>query len=340
MLAIRNLSFAYGDVLVLQDLNLEVAQGEIVAILGASGSGKSTLLRVVAGLETIQHGAILWQDQPIHTIPVHQRDFGLMFQDYALFPHLNVIENVLFGLRMKGLPRAQAVERAHEMLRRVRMDELARRSISDLSGGEKQRVALARSLVGHPRLLMLDEPFGALDAALRRELIDEVRMLLIEEGISVLYVTHDQAEAFTIASRIALMRRGRFIQIAPPLDLVEHPGGVYAARFLGMTNIFPIAHRRGDMAETIIGSFPVRPDDCYLFIHPWGISLSEMGFPAVVQSVTAEGLVARLTVRLADGMDLSFATVSAIGSHLRPGSTVHIHIDTGRVIGMGCDDQV
>lgn len=334
MLEVRGVSFQYGETPVLQDINLSVGQGEIIAILGASGSGKSTLLRLIAGLEPIQSGVITWDDQSVHTIPVHRRDFGLMFQDYALFPHLNVIDNVMFGLRMKGLRRAEAQERAHDMLRRVRMDSFSRRAISDLSGGEKQRVALARSLVGHPRLLMLDEPFGALDAALRRDLIEEVRAILAGEGISVLYVTHDQAEAFAIADRVALMRGGAFIQLAAPIDLVEHPADPYVVRFLGMGNLLPVTERQGNHTRLSIGSFPVQAGDEYLFVHPWAITLSDQGIPVVVQSVAAEGLVTRMTVRLPEGHDLEFAASSSAGAHLRSGQQVQIQVDAARVVGM------
>lgn len=338
MLEVRDVSFQYGETSVLRNINLRVGPGEIIAILGASGSGKSTLLRVIAGLEPIQSGVITWDGQPVHTIPVHRRDFGLMFQDYALFPHLNVIDNVMFGLRMKGLRHGEAQERAYDMLRRVRMDSFARRAISDLSGGEKQRVALARSLVGHPRLLMLDEPFGALDAALRRDLIEEVRTILAGEGISVLYVTHDQAEAFAIADRVALMRGGTyggaFIQVATPIDLVEHPADAYVVRFLGMGNLLPVTERQGNSVRLSIGSFPVSANDEYLFIHPWAITLSDQGIPVEVRSVAAEGWVTRMTVRLAEGYELGFAASSSAGAHLRPGQRIQIQIDAARVAGM------
>jgi ABC-type Fe3+/spermidine/putrescine transport system ATPase subunit len=337
MLTIRDLTFQYGTTPVLYGIHLDVRPGEIVAVLGASGSGKSTLLRVIAGLERMQSGLIAWDGQSVDHLAAHQRGFGLMFQDYALFPHFNVIENVMFGLRMKGLPRNESRQRAQEMLRRVRMEEFARRSVSDLSGGEKQRVALARSLVAQPRLLMLDEPFGALDAALRRDLIEEVRTILAGGDTAVIYVTHDQAEAFSIADRIALMHRGRFIQVTTPIDLLSRPENAYVARFLGLGNLLRVERPSGDRAETAIGTIDLKPDDDYLFIHPWAVQLGETGIPASVQSISIEGLTARLTVCLSDGQPLSFSAAARSCIDLQPGQGVHLQIDRDLVYGMKAD---
>ncbi len=236
LLIIAGLSKSYGAP-VLQQIDLRVESGEILCLLGPSGCGKTTLLRIVAGLEEADEGSIRFDGAALAPIPVHRRGFGLMFQEFALFPHLTVAENIAFGLQMAGWERPRQRQRVAEMLALVNLEGYDSRSIFELSGGERQRVALARSLAPSPRLLMLDEPLGSLDRTLREELMGELRRILKRVGVTALYVTHDQTEAFALADRVGVMNRGRFEQIAPPEELYARPATPFVARFLGLRNL-------------------------------------------------------------------------------------------------------
>ncbi len=220
----------------LRGINLSVASGETLCLLGRSGSGKSTLLRIIAGLESADSGDVLWNGESVSDVPTWQRQFGLMFQDYALFPHMNVSENVAFGLRMSGMKKAEIAPLVNQALELVNMSGFAVRRVTDLSGGEQQRIALARALAPHPRLLMLDEPLAALDRALRMELQEELRGLLHKTGIPAIYVTHDQEEAFVLGDSIAVLHEGRVEQIGKPEEVYQSPKNHSVAEFLGMTN--------------------------------------------------------------------------------------------------------
>ena len=237
MLEVQNITKSYEGQPLLRGVSLKVGPGETVCLLGRSGSGKSTLLRIIAGLESAEGGQVLWEGADMRDVPVHRRNFGLMFQDYALFPHRNVAENVAFGLRMQGVPRAEIDLRVAEALEKVNLGRFARRRVTDLSGGEQQRVALARALAPRPRLLMLDEPLGALDRALREQLGDELRRVLHHTGIPAIYVTHDQEEAFAIADRLILLHEGRIEQDGTPAQVFTRPVSAWAAAFLGQTNL-------------------------------------------------------------------------------------------------------
>jgi ABC-type Fe3+/spermidine/putrescine transport system ATPase subunit len=237
LLLIQGVTKSFGDQLALNDVSFEVAEGEIVCLLGPSGCGKTTLLRIVAGLETPDAGQVLFDGRDIGPVPPHRRDFGLMFQDFALFPHKNVYDNVAFGLRMKGKGEGRIEEQVQEVLVLVGLEGFERRGVNELSGGEAQRVALARSLATHPRLLMLDEPLGSLDRALRERLMIELRDILTGVGVTALYVTHDQAEAFAIADQAVVMNAGRVEQIGPPEVIYRCPATSFVAHFLGLTNL-------------------------------------------------------------------------------------------------------
>jgi len=239
LLSIQDISKRFGDKLALADVSFDVAEGEIFCLLGPSGCGKTTLLRIVAGLETPDAGRLLLEGQDIAPVPPHRRDFGLMFQDFALFPHKNVFDNVVFGLRMRQEEgQGTAIrERVGEVLALVGLQGFEQRSVNQLSGGEAQRVALARSLAPRPRLLMLDEPLGSLDRALRERLMTELRDILKGVGVTALYVTHDQAEAFAIADRAVVMNAGRVEQIGPPESIYRCPATPFVAHFLGLTNL-------------------------------------------------------------------------------------------------------
>jgi ABC-type Fe3+/spermidine/putrescine transport system ATPase subunit len=233
MLKVFSLSKTFDSKPALQDVSFTVAPGAILAILGASGSGKSTLLALLAGLETPDSGDIAWGAESVVRVPTHLRGFGLMFQDYALFPHRNARDNVAFGLRMQGWERDRREARAREMLALVGLTGFERRDVSTLSGGEQQRVALARALAPQPRLLMLDEPLGALDRALRARLLADLRGLLRQLRQTALYVTHDQTEAFALADQIAILDHGHLAQIGPPAEVRANPANRAVAELLG-----------------------------------------------------------------------------------------------------------
>ncbi|MBN1135603.1 MAG: ABC transporter ATP-binding protein [Anaerolineae bacterium] len=239
VLDVLSITKSFGGVTVLGDVSLHASEGEIVCLLGPSGCGKTTTLRIVAGLETADRGTLTLDGQPLAEVAVHRRGFGLMFQDFALFPHKDVAANVAFGLRMQGATAGEVQARVAEMLDLVGLTGYERRRVYDLSGGEQQRVALARSLAPGPRLLMLDEPLGSLDRALREELLNELRAILKRVGVTTLYVTHDQQEAFAIADRVLIMNRGQIVQQGTPQQVYRRPASPWVARFLGLTNLLP-----------------------------------------------------------------------------------------------------
>lgn len=237
MLELRDIFKTYEGKPLLRGISFSVTEGETVCLLGASGSGKSTLLRMVAGLENPESGLILFDGLDLAQTPTHLRDFGLVFQDYGLFPHLNIFDNVAFGLKMRNLPAAEISLRVAALLEKVNLKGFETRKVTDLSGGEQQRVALARALAPQPRLLMFDEPLGALDRTLKESLLQELRSILHETKIPAIYVTHDQDEAFTIADRILLLHEGEIVRTGTPAEVWSNPGSVWAAKFLDAGNI-------------------------------------------------------------------------------------------------------
>ena len=257
MLELIHIAKAYEQKPLLKNISFKLNAGETICLLGASGSGKSTLLRMIAGLEFPESGTILFNGIDLAPIPPHLRDFGLVFQDYGLFPHLDIFDNVAFGLRMKGFKHKGGVLssskeheghkgktkeeeirlRVIEMLEMVNLQGFEKRRVTDLSGGEQQRVALARALAPEPRLLMFDEPLGALDRTLKEDLLNELRTILRKTNIPAIYVTHDQDEAFTIADRILLLHDGEIIRDGAPAAVWDHPNSIHAARMLGIGNV-------------------------------------------------------------------------------------------------------
>jgi spermidine/putrescine transport system ATP-binding protein len=237
MLEVQQIFKTYEGKPLLNDISFKVDTGETICLLGASGSGKSTLLRIIAGLEEADSGFISFHDLDLTSTPPHRRDFGLVFQDYALFPHLNVDENVAFGLKMRRLPQREILQRVANSLEMVNLSGFGDRQVTDLSGGEQQRVALARALATRPRLLMFDEPLGALDRTLREDLLNELRSILHQTNIPAIYVTHDQEEAFTIADRVLILHNGEIIREGTPADVWTNPGSDFVAGFLGLGNV-------------------------------------------------------------------------------------------------------
>ena len=232
MLELDDVSVQFGATRAVDGVSLTVADGERLAVLGPSGSGKSTLLRAIAGLEPLAAGHVRWDGNELTRTPVHERRFGLMFQDYVLFPHLDVSRNVAFALEVRGDDRRATRERVNEVLALVRMQGYEHRLPAQLSGGEQQRVALARTLAPGPRLLMLDEPLGALDRSLRRDLLSELLEIVRQTHLTSIYVTHDHEEALAFGDRVAVMRAGRLEALATPAELVANPPNEFVARFL------------------------------------------------------------------------------------------------------------
>ncbi|MBG0786898.1 MAG: ABC transporter ATP-binding protein [Anaerolineaceae bacterium] len=257
MLTIQSIEKTYEGQPLLKKVSFTIQNDETVCLLGSSGSGKSTLLRIIAGLEQAESGQVTWNGKDLTNVPVHQREFGLMFQDYALFPHRNVSENIAFGLRMQGLAKDEIQKKVDAALETIHMTNFAKRKVTELSGGEQQRVALARALAPEPRLLMLDEPLGALDRTLREQLSRELRRILRETKIPAIYVTHDQEEAFAIADRLLLLHDGVILQDGKPHEIYHHPKNVWVARFFGLGNLVPgqVVNREPLTIQTPLGSF-------------------------------------------------------------------------------------
>jgi ABC-type Fe3+/spermidine/putrescine transport system ATPase subunit len=237
MLEVHRIFKTYEGKPLLNDISFTVEEGETICLLGPSGSGKSTLLRIIAGLEEADAGFVSFNGVDLTETPPHLRDFGLVFQDYALFPHLNVYDNVAFGLKMRRLPPNEIGERVTNALEMVNLSGFDQRQVTELSGGEQQRVALARALAIRPRLLMFDEPLGALDRTLREDLLNELRRILHQTHIPAIYVTHDQEEAFTIADRVLILHNSEIIREGTPADVWANPKSAFVAGFLGLGNV-------------------------------------------------------------------------------------------------------
>jgi len=255
---LTDLAKDFGSVRAVDGVDLEIGDGEFFSMLGPSGSGKTTVLRLIAGFEQPTRGSIELAGRDVTREPPHRRDVNTVFQDYALFPHMSVLENVEYGLRVKKVPRADRRKRAAEALETVRLGDHAGRRPHQLSGGQRQRVALARALVNRPRVLLLDEPLGALDLKLRREMQIELKQIQRDVGITFVFVTHDQEEALTMSDRIAVFREGRVEQVGTPVELYEHPATPFTAGFVGTSNLLT-----GELAQRLVGragSFGIRPE--------------------------------------------------------------------------------
>jgi len=257
-IALSDLSKHFAEVRAVDGLDLDIADGEFFSMLGPSGSGKTTVLRLVAGFEQPTSGRILLAGEDVTDRPPFARDVNTVFQDYAIFPHMSVRQNVEYGLRVKRVPRAERRDRAEQALATVRLEGYGERRPHQLSGGQRQRVALARALVNRPKVLLLDEPLGALDLKLRREMQIELKEIQREVGITFVFVTHDQEEALTMSDRIAVFNEGRIEQLATPVELYEHPASAFVAGFVGTSNLL-----QGDVARKLVGqdgTFVIRPE--------------------------------------------------------------------------------
>jgi sulfate transport system ATP-binding protein len=281
----RNVSKRFGDFTALDDVSLEVDGGSLTALLGPSGSGKSTLLRIIAGLEQPDTGEILISGEDATSVRPQKRDVGFVFQHYAAFKHMNVRNNIAFGLKVRKRPRAEIRERVDELLRLVQLEPFGHRYPSQLSGGQRQRMALARALAVEPKVLLLDEPFGALDARVRAELREWLRRLHDEVHVTTVFVTHDQEEAMAVADQIAVMNRGRIEQVGGPRDLYEHPQTEFVMSFVG--------------PATRLGERWVRPHDLDLQLDPGDGTIE-----AMVRRIVHLGFEVRVELENGDGEPL------------------------------------
>ncbi len=332
MLELVDVRVAYGDTHAVDGVSLAVGDTETVALLGPSGSGKSTLLRAMCGLEPLTGGRITLDGRDLAGVPVHERNFGLMFQDYVLFPQRDVRGNVAFGLEMRGDARAQIDVRVDEVLALVGLGGYGSRRITELSGGEQQRVALARALAPTPRLLMLDEPLGALDRALRARLLDDLAALFAELHLPIVYVTHDQEEAFTVADRVVIMRDGTAAALGTPVALWSQPPDAWTARFLGFHNVADAEVHAGT-ANSPWGklSLPGQADGkVTLVLRPEALVIADHG--DITGTVTARrfhGDHVRVTLKTSAGESLELEVRGADLPEL--GQAVRVDVDAARI---------
>jgi putative spermidine/putrescine transport system ATP-binding protein len=302
-IALVSIRKAYGDVVAVDGVDLEVRRGEFFTMLGPSGSGKTTTLRLIAGFERPDAGRIMLAGEDVAGRPPYERDVNTVFQDYALFPHMTVGENVAYGLKVKGVRKAERASRVAQALETVRLSGYDARKPSQLSGGQRQRVALARAIVNHPRVLLLDEPLGALDLKLRQEMQTELKRIQQEVGITFVYVTHDQEEALTMSDRIAVFAAGRVEQVGTPVEVYEHPASEFVAGFVGVSNLLERGGRR----------FTVRPEKIRILAagqQPPPGDETEFG---VVRDVVYVGAVTRYVVDLDQGGSLTVVVQNVDG---------------------------
>ncbi|MCG3206412.1 MAG: Spermidine/putrescine import ATP-binding protein PotA [Anaerolineae bacterium] len=298
-----NVNRHFGEVKAVDQLNLDIHDGEFFTLLGPSGSGKTTCLRLIAGFERPDSGQIYLYGHNVSALPPYERDVNTVFQDYALFPHMTVEKNVGYGLMIKKVPAAERQRRVQDILELVQLGGLAGRKPGQLSGGQRQRVALARALVNHPRVLLLDEPLGALDLKLRQQMQLELKTIQQQVGITFVYVTHDQEEALTMSDRLAVFNQGRIEQVGTPSEIYEHPATPFVAGFVGVSNLVS-----GKTAQAITGSpqmFSVRPEKIHLADPAAPVPDDMVAADGRVRDVVYLGIMTRYLVELNVGGDLT-----------------------------------
>jgi len=295
----RNVSRHFNEVRAVDGVSLRIADGEFFTMLGPSGSGKTTCLRLIAGFEHPTAGQIYLHGQEVSRLPPYEREVNTVFQNYALFPHMTVGENIAYSLMVRKVAKAEQEKRVAEMLELVRLPGIAKRKPSQLSGGQQQRVALARALINHPRVLLLDEPLGALDLKLRQEMQVELKAIQHRVGITFIFVTHDQEEALTMSDRIAIFNHGKIEQLGTPTELYERPQTRFVASFMGTSNVI-----EGALAQALTGSpapFAVRPEKIRLLPPDSPIAEEECTVVGTVETVTYLGSLTRYTVKVEGG---------------------------------------
>jgi putative spermidine/putrescine transport system ATP-binding protein len=317
---LRGLVKRYGDTVAVDGVDLDVHRGEFFTLLGPSGSGKTTTLRLIAGFERPDAGAVELAGTDVSDQPPFARDVNTVFQDYALFPHLSVAENVAYGLRISKVPKPERARRTTEALEMVRLPDLGGRRPAQLSGGQRQRVALARAIVNQPQVLLLDEPLGALDLKLRQEMQVELKSIQLRVGITFVYVTHDQEEALTMSDRLAVFNHGQIVQVGAPADVYERPASEFVAGFVGVSNMLERGGRR----------FTIRPEKIRLLDGPHDGLHTESG---VVRDVAYAGMVTRYLVDLERGGELQ-----VVRQNLETSSTQALE-QQGRPVTVGWSEE-
>jgi putative spermidine/putrescine transport system ATP-binding protein len=298
----NNVSRHFGEVKAVDEANLEILDGEFFSMLGPSGSGKTTCLRMIAGFDRPTAGRIYLYGKDVSALPPYERDVNTVFQDYALFPHMTIDDNIAYGLMVKGVPKAERYKRVEEMLELVRLSGFGHRKPSQLSGGQRQRVALARALINHPKVLLLDEPLGALDLKLRQQMQVELKSIQERVGITFIFVTHDQEEALTMSDRIAVFNEGKIQQVGTPSEIYERPASAFVAGFVGTSNLVS-----GEIAQRTTGSpemFSIRPEKIHLDVTHGEPNKDMLCIDGVVRDVVYLGLFTRYLVEIEGGADL------------------------------------
>lgn len=310
-ISVRNLSKHFGSFRAVDGVSFEVPAGQLVALLGPSGSGKSTILRIIAGLEPADSGSVELTGEDATNLPVQRRGVGFVFQHYALFRHMTIRQNIAFGLEIQRLPKGEIADRVGELLELIQLAGLADRYPSQLSGGQRQRVALARALAPRPKVLLLDEPFGALDSKVREELRTWLRRLHDEVHVTSLFVTHDQQEAFEVSDQIVVLNKGKVEQMGPPQDLYEHPASPFVTGFLGAVNVVPVETvlRMDQGGEEQPLPFDIPGSDSGVYVRPHDLDLARQrngkpSWPARIRRLTPLGGFVRVELTLHDGTDL------------------------------------
>jgi sulfate transport system ATP-binding protein len=341
-ISVQHVSRRFGEFKALDDVSLEIPGGSLVALLGPSGSGKTTLLRILAGLDRPDHGAVLHDGADLIDQRARDRNVGLVFQHYALFRHLDVAGNVGFALKVRKRPKAEIKARVDELLELVQLDGLQHRLPSQLSGGQRQRVALARALAASPSILLLDEPFGALDAQVRQELRRWLRRLHDELHVTTVFVTHDQEEAFEVADRIVVMDRGRIEQVGTPAEVFDHPASDFVMRFLGQVNILDarVEHGRAHIGDVILESPALAGSDATaarVYIRPHELELASSPtpghLPARVVRVVPIGAALRVEISPTSLPPLHAEVDRTRGAllSLEPGADIYVSLRRARV---------
>lgn len=339
IVSLVNVVKSFGDNIVVKNLNLAVNEGEFLTFLGPSGCGKTTTLRMIAGFETATDGIIKIEGERVEDKEPFERNVNTVFQNYALFPHMTVYDNIAYGLTLKKVPKAEIHERVTEMLKLVQLEGFSKRKPAQMSGGQKQRVAIARALINRPKVLLLDEPLGALDLKLRKQMQVELKRLQRKLQTTFIYVTHDQEEAMTMSDRIAIMHEGNLEQIGTPEEIYEHPKTKFVAGFIGESNIFDATVSKVDgnvvtanleygQLQTLGSTYPVgtflhvsiRPEDTYYSKEP----VSGFQLIGKIKDIIYVGSIIKTLIQLPDGNEVKISRLQT-DSSIREGDTVYIH---------------